>query len=49
LARLLRIRGLENKLGVKKSTIYKMIQAGKFPKPVKIRERALGSSLYSWR
>ena len=40
--RLLRIRDLENKLGVKKSTIYKMIQAGEFPKPVKISERARG-------
>jgi prophage regulatory protein len=40
--RLLRIKELENKLGVKKSTIYKMIQAGEFPKPVKISERARG-------
>ena len=40
--RLLRIRDLENKLGVKKSTIYKMIQNGEFPKPVKISERAVG-------
>jgi prophage regulatory protein len=40
--RLLRIKDLENKLGVKKSTIYKMIQTGEFPKPVKISERARG-------
>jgi prophage regulatory protein len=34
--RILRMRDLTNKLGLRPSTIYEMISKGKFPRPFKI-------------
>lgn len=35
----LRLPHVEDRTGVKRSTIYKMIQAGSFPKPIKLSSR----------
>jgi len=41
---LLRRYQVEHLVGLKKSAIYKMIREGKFPKPVRISDRAV-----AWR
>ena len=38
--RLLRLPEVEETIGLKKPTIYRLIRAGKFPKPIKVGERA---------
>jgi prophage regulatory protein len=38
--RLLRLAEVEETIGLKRSTIYKMAQEGRFPKPVKLTERS---------
>ena len=40
--RILRIKELEQKVGLKKTAIYVLMKAGEFPKPVKLSERARG-------
>lgn len=42
--RLLRVAAVENIVGLKKSTIYKLVQQGIFPAPVRIGARASGWS-----
>ena len=37
-----RRRDLEKKLGLSRSTIYRMMDAGNFPRPVQIGTRAVG-------
>lgn len=46
-----RLNATEDIVGLKRSTIYKKIQDGEFPKPIKISERAvawLESDLQEW-
>lgn len=38
--KLLRLPSVENKTGLKKSSIYKMIQDKEFPSPIKISKRS---------
>ena len=38
----LRLPQTEKKAGLKKSSIYRMIQLGLFPKPISLGERAVG-------
>ena len=38
----IRRKALEAKLGISCSTIYAMMAAGKFPKPIKLGRRAVG-------
>lgn len=38
---LLRLGGVEQRTGLKRSTIYKLIQERKFPQPVKLTERCV--------
>jgi prophage regulatory protein len=39
---ILRIRGVCKKTGLSKATIYRQVKVGKFPKPRRIGERAVG-------
>lgn len=41
-SRVLRLKATENKVGLKRDSIYRLAKIGKFPKPVKISERATG-------
>lgn len=38
----LRLKQLENQLNLSRSSIYKMIADGTFPKPIKLGRRAVG-------
>lgn len=38
---LLRLPAVENRVGYKRSTIYRLVQAGKFPAPVPLGARAV--------
>lgn len=38
---LLRLAGVESRTGLKRSTIYKLIQERKFPKPIRLTERCV--------
>ena len=40
-SRLMTRRQVEQKLGVSRSTVYRLLEAGAFPKPIKIAERAI--------
>ena len=40
--KIFRRRELENRIGVKRSSIYKMMDEGLFPKPVRLGRRAVG-------
>ena len=42
LTQILRRRQLEEQLGLSRSSIYKMIADGLFPKPIKLGPRAVG-------
>lgn len=42
--RIIRIAGVEDLVGLKKSTIYKLAQQNEFPAPVRIGARATGWS-----
>ena len=49
--RFLRIKEVERRVGLKKSSIYALIKAGKFPSQIKLSERSSGwtdSSISSW-
>lgn len=49
--KMMRRKQLEYKIGLSRSTIYKMIKDGKFPKPVKIGVRAVAwpeSAIEQW-
>lgn len=41
-AKILRLPGVLDAVGVKKSTLYEMIRAGKFPAPVRLGLRTVG-------
>jgi prophage regulatory protein len=41
-ARILRLPAVKDRTGLATSTIYKLIRAGKFPRHIKITERASG-------
>lgn len=46
-----RIKGVNVLTGLSRSTIYRLIQEGKFPAPIKIGERASGwkqSTIEAW-
>lgn len=48
---LLRLPGVEDKMGLRKSQIYALIKAGTFPPPVKLSERCsawVESELDEW-
>lgn len=48
---ILRCREVQNRTGLSKSTIYALAARGKFPKPIKLAERASGwstSSIQNW-
>ncbi|AVO30002.1 TPA: helix-turn-helix transcriptional regulator [Stenotrophomonas maltophilia] len=48
---LLRLPGVEDKMGLRKSQIYALIKAGAFPPPVKLSERCsawVESELDEW-
>jgi prophage regulatory protein len=48
---LLRLFGVENKTGLKKSLIYQMIQDKEFPSPIKIGKRSsawIASEIDQW-
>ena len=40
--RVLRLREVEQRIGLKRSTIYEMVQAGMLPKPRNLGRRAIG-------
>jgi len=40
--RILRLRTVEEKTGLKKSSIYERIKGGNFPKPIRLGPRAVG-------
>jgi prophage regulatory protein len=40
--RVLRLPGVEAKSGLRRDSIYRLGKAGKFPKPVKLSEKASG-------
>lgn len=40
--RFLRMRDVEDRVGLRKSQIYKLIAAGEFPAGIKLTERAMG-------
>ena len=40
--RVLRLKEVEKKIGLKKPTIYRMMKEGKFPRPIQLNERAVG-------
>jgi len=40
-SKLVRIRDLQTLVGMKKSSIYKLMKSGEFPRPVKISERCV--------
>lgn len=42
--RLIRLRVVEARVGIKRSTIYRLIKAGQFPAPIK-----LGANVVAWR
>ena len=42
LTQILRRRQLEEQLGLSRSSIYKMVADGLFPKPIKLGSRAVG-------
>ena len=42
LTQILRRRQLEEQLGLSRSSIYKMVADGLFPKPIKLGPRAVG-------
>ena len=49
--RVLRLKGTEEKVGIRRDAIYARIRKGKFPKPVKLGDRATGwleSELDEW-
>lgn len=49
--RILRLPEVIHRTGFKRSSIYQMIQEGRFPRPVKLGARAVGwdsSSIDSW-
>ena len=39
---ILRLKDVEKTIGLKRSTIYNLMQANKFPKPSRIGKRAVG-------
>lgn len=41
-SRVLRLKAVEAKVGLRRDSIYRLAKVGKFPKPVKISERATG-------
>lgn len=41
-SKIFRLKELENRIGVKRSSIYKMMDEGLFPKPVRLGRRAVG-------
>jgi prophage regulatory protein len=49
--RILRIREVSEKTGLSKSSIYKQIRLGKFPRGIKLTERASGwdeEAVHDW-
>lgn len=49
---ILRIDDVEKSVGLKKSTIYRLIQKGDFPSPIKLGERSSGfllSEITRWK
>jgi prophage regulatory protein len=51
LQRVLRLRELEDTVGLKRSSIYEAIEAGTFPQPVRLAPRAVGwlaSEVEAW-
>jgi len=40
--KILRCKEIENKISLKKSTIYAMIQNGLFPGPIKLNQKSVG-------
>jgi prophage regulatory protein len=49
--RTLRLRDVETKVGLRRSTIYSLAQQGQFPKPIKLSVHASGwleSELDAW-
>lgn len=48
---LLRLAGVEQRTGLKRSTIYKLVKEGKFPKPISLTERCVAwqsSAVDAW-
>ena len=41
-SRVLRVRAVVKKIGVSKSTLYRMVNSGRFPPPIKLGARAVG-------
>lgn len=51
LTRIIRLRDVVGSTGLARSTIYKLIGAGTFPKPVPLTSRSVGwveSEVYEW-
>ncbi|HBP0834740.1 helix-turn-helix transcriptional regulator [Pseudomonas aeruginosa] len=51
LPRIIRLRDVVGSTGLARSTIYKLIGAGTFPKPVPLTSRSVGwveSEVYEW-
>ncbi|MGJ8682155.1 helix-turn-helix transcriptional regulator [Paraglaciecola sp.] len=49
---ILRITGVEKEVGLKKSTIYKLIKQNEFPQPISLGARASGwllSEINQWK
>lgn len=49
--RILRLKGVLERTGLSRSTLYRKVQARTFPKPLKISERCIGwreSDVESW-
>jgi prophage regulatory protein len=42
LTRVLRLREVEQTTGIRRSTIYESMEAGTFPRPIKVGPRAVG-------
>ena len=40
--RIIRLPGVKNKVGLKRTSIYEKIKAGEFPKPIPLGARAVG-------
>ena len=48
---ILRIKDIINKTGLSRSSVYRLAQAGEFPKPIKLSERSSGwleSEVNNW-
>ena len=49
--KILRIKNVVEVTGLSRSTIYRLFNAGKFPRPIKLSERAIGwheSVIQNW-